>query len=158
MSFTLSCSFWGEQVVSTVHRRKYDTHFTRTHTQLHMHKITTHSCASLHSTPHTQCHHCISITRRSEDLFLIQSVSAGVTSLALWFSPCLARSLPSSPLASSSLMRLSCHGAGVHGCQVCVFVCACVCGRACEYVCTSSCERNTLSFRLLGWRHFRGVR
>lgn len=105
---------------------------------LHTWNYNTKSCASLCCTPHTACHHCISITRGGEDLFLIQSVSAGVTSLALWLSPCLARSPISPTLAWVSLSR---HGAGGCGCQDFVFGGDCVC------VCVLL---NSLGFRLPG--------
>lgn len=60
--------------------------------------------------PHKAHHHSVSITRGSEDLFLIQSVSAGVTSLAPWLSRRLACSLAalSSPQNPPSLYSPCC--------------------------------------------------
>lgn len=76
-------------------------HFTYTHSYTRIHTT------GLPCTPcYTACHYCISITRGSEDLFLIQSVSAGVTSLALWFLPLR---LPCSPARSPVSPSLDSH-------------------------------------------------
>ena len=172
-------SEWGEQVASVLRtRRQQQPHyFTNTHTQLHTHNITTSPPTPHTPTPrHTACHHCISITRGSEDLFLIQSVSAGVTSpRSPAFSLPLPLPPPRSPLHPSLHSRWCVSGivglvdAGVrfvcqfmHVCWrdcvcVCVCACVCVCVCVCVFVCSSNPVGNTLSFRLSESQHFWGV-
>lgn len=109
----LNLGFWSLGRVSEGsrwHRRiaQDDNNLTilTTHTSSYTRTTSQRHNIAPHPPPHTACHHCISITRGSEDLFLIQSVSAGVTSPR---SPAFSLPLPLPPPRSPLHPSLHSH-------------------------------------------------